>query len=347
MPTFAADELRTITANVFQAAGVPAEVAERVSESLVESNLLGHDSHGVIRIMQYLRDLRRGLVDPQARVEVLKETTTTALLDAHWQFGQVAARRGMAMAIEKARASHLAAVAMAHCYHIGRLGEYAAMAAEQGLIGLVTCNTGGPGVAPYGGKGRLFGTNPVACALPAGRHAPFLMDFATATVAEGKLRVARAQGKAVPEGWILDRDGRATTDPTDFYEGGVLLPFGGHKGYALCLLVDLLGGALAGHGCTCLPEFTGGNGVFILVLDIEAFRPLAEWQDTADRLFDRVKACPAAPGFEQVMIPGEPELAAKARRLRDGIEIDDSTWQEIVRVAREAGVEVDGTARRP
>lgn len=341
MPTCTAEQLRSLTSRIFQAAGVPEEIATKVSASLVESDLMGHDSHGVIRVAQYLRDLRGGMVDPRAELEVLKETPTTALLDAHWQFGQIAAAGGMAIAIEKARESHLAAVGIERCYHIGRLGEYALTAAEQGFVGMVLCNTGGRTVAPFGGVGRTLSPNPMSYAVPAGRRKPFLLDFATSMCAEGKVRVARAAGKEIPPGWLLDKDRRPTTNPADLYDGGVILPMGGHKGYALCLLLDMLGGALTGHGCACLPEYERGNGVFMMVVDVEAFRPLEQFQDTVDRLFDEVKAGPTAPGFAEVLIPGEPEFQTKEERERQGIPLPESTWQDIVREAGQLGVEID------
>ena len=340
MPQCTADELRSLGRRLLEGAGVPAATAARVSDSLVESNLMGHDSHGIIRLLEYLDSIAKGRIDPHAEVELVKETPTTALLDAHWAFGQVAAARAMAIAIEKARARQVAVVGMAHSSHIGRLGEYALMAAEQGLIGAVMCNASrGGGVAPYGGMQRMLGTNPLAYAAPTGGAWPFLMDFATTTCAEGKIRVARAKGVRLPPGCILDREGRPSTNPEDFYAGGVLLPMGGHKGYGLGLLMDLLGGALTGHGCTCLPEYVSGNGVLMMAIDIEAFSPLAQFEDTAGRLFAAVKASRTAPGVEEILIPGEPEFRTKEKRLREGIPVPESTWQELARAAERLGLQ--------
>jgi len=340
MPQCSAEELRGLGRRLLEGAGVPAATAARVSDSLVESNLMGHDSHGIIRLLEYLDSIAKGRIDPHAEVELVKETPTTALLDAHWAFGQVAAARAMAIAIEKARARQVAVVGMAHSSHIGRLGEYALMAAEQGLIGAVMCNASrGGGVAPYGGMQRMLGTNPLAYAAPTGGAWPFLMDFATTTCAEGKIRVARAKGVRLPPGCILDREGRPSTNPEDFYAGGVLLPMGGHKGYGLGLLMDLLGGALTGHGCTCLPEYVSGNGVLMMAIDIEAFSPLAQFEDTAGRLFAAVKASRTAPGVEEILIPGEPEFRTKEKRLREGIPVPESTWQELARAAERLGLQ--------
>ena len=341
MPTLTAAYLQSVTSRIFQAAGVPGETAERVSASLVESNLVGHDSHGVIRIMSYLRDLRQNLVDPQAQVEVLQETPTTALLDGHWGFGQVVAARAMAVAIAKAREERTGVVAARRSYHIGRLGEYALMAAGQGLIGLVMCNSAIAAIAPFGGCGRALGSNPLAWAVPAGGRPPFLLDFSTGMCAEGKLRVARSKGQRVPEGWILDRDGRPTTSPQDFYDGGAILPAAGHKGYALGLLIEILGGVLTGHGCALLAEHGRGNGFVMWALDVAAFCPLERFQATLDALCEGLKAGRKAPGVDEILIPGEPEFRTREFRLREGIPVPASTWQEIVQEAGALGVEVE------
>jgi LDH2 family malate/lactate/ureidoglycolate dehydrogenase len=341
VPIFTADQLSRISARIFVAAGLPEESAARVGASLAESDLLGHESHGVIRIMPYLGYVRDGRLNPRAEVEVLRETPSTALLDAHRGVGQVAAERGIRMAMAKARQTGIGMVGIAHCAHIGRLGEYSMLAAREGLIGIIACNTGGVCVAPFGGTGRVLATNPISVAVPAGKHPPFWMDFATSVCAEGKLKVARAKGKPVPDGWILDKNGQPTNNALDFYDGGVILPWGGHKGYAMCLLLDILGGALTGHGCTSLPEYQGGNGVIAIAIDIEAFMPRGQFEDTVDRLFDSVKGSPPAPGVEEIFIPGEIEFRAKDVRDRDGIPVPDSVWQDILKEARQLGVEDD------
>ncbi|MEJ5198922.1 MAG: adenylosuccinate synthetase, partial [Anaerolineae bacterium] len=246
MPLFSASQLTAVGVRLLEAVGVPSPTAELVSRSLVEGNLMGHDSHGVIRLVQYVRAIERGQIVPRAEIEIVRETATTALLDAHWAFGQVAARRAMEIAIAKAKQYSLGAVGLRNSAHIGRLGEYALMAVEHGMIGFLTCNSSLL-TAPYGGVDRVFGTNPFAFAFPRS-GTPFLMDFAASVVAEGKLRVAMAKGVPIPEGWILDKERKPTTNPADFYDGGVLLPLGGHKGYGLLMVADLLGGALTGLG---------------------------------------------------------------------------------------------------
>lgn len=336
MPVFNAAHLIEIGAWLLEAVGASAETARLVSRSLVEGNLTGHDSHGVIRLVQYVRAIERGQINPRAEPEIVRENATTALVDAHWAFGQVAARRSMELAIAKARQYSVAAVGLRNSAHIGRLGEYVLMAVEHGMIGFMTCNSSLL-TAPYGGVDRVFGTNPFAYAFPRS-GTPFLMDFATSVTAEGKLRVAMARGVPIPEGQILDRNRRPTTNPADFYDGGVLLPLGGHKGYGLLMVADLLGGALTGHGCTALPEHTTGNGVFMMAIDITAFCSVAELTETVDRLAAHIKAGNRAPGFDEILIPGEPEARAREQRLRDGIAVPESVWQEIAAVAGQYGL---------
>ena len=344
MPTFAANQLRRVGQSIFEAVDTPPDVARQVSDSLVTNNLMGHDSHGVIRIPSYLRKISERQIIPQAQPQVIRETPTTALLDGHWAFGQVVAGRGMEIAIAKAREHNIAAVGMFHCPHIGRVGEYPAMAAEQGMIGIAVCNSGPPGgiVAPFGGRKPFFSTNPLALAVPAGERPPLLLDFATSVVAEGKVRVARNRGKQIPEGWIMDSEGNASTDPHDLYQGGALLPFGAHKGYGLALFVDILGGILTGTGCTAMPDYDGGNGTFMIAIDIQSFHPLAKFKASVDHFIAAVKKVPLAPGVEEILVPGEIEYRTQVQRKREGILVEEVTWSEIVQAAQELGVEMQG-----
>jgi uncharacterized oxidoreductase len=346
MPTFRAKDLEALTSAIFEAAGSPDDVAARLGQALVTSNLMGVDSHGVVQIPLYVQWVREGQVKPTVEIEIVRETPNIAVVDGHWGFGQVTAQKGMQLAIKKARQHQISLVGLVNCNHIGRLGEYTMMAAEQGLIGITVANAGPEEVAPFRGAERIFDTNPISVAVPAGKMHPFLLDYATSACAEGKLRVASNKGASIPEGWILDKDGSPSTDPNDFYQGGVILPFGGHKGYALALLVDLLGGALTCAGCTCLPEYGGGNGVVMGAIDVEAFRPLDEFAENADRLFTRVKQSKTIPGFEEILIPGEPEFRQLEKRKRDGIPVDDTTWGKILDVAGELRVDVDAALTR-
>src|ERR671938_2083630 len=247
------DVLRAAGARIFGAVGAPAEIAARVAHSLVDANLAGHDSHGVIRIPSYVRAVRAGEVIPQASPELVRETDVSALIDGGWAFGQLTAERATRVAMDKARRHGIAVVAAVRCTHIGRLGEYAEMGAAEGIIVFLAAGglTGKRGqVAPYGGRRGVLGTNPLAFGFPGGSEEfPLLLaDFATSAVAAGKIMVARAKGAPLPPGSIQDAQGRPSTRAEDYVEGGTLLPFGGHKGYALALVVELLGRVVTGSG---------------------------------------------------------------------------------------------------
>ena len=340
MPTVRAAELTPFVSRIFQAAGAPSDVAQLVAASLVGSNLAGHDSHGVVRVIQYLASMEQGEMDAQARPTLVRETPVTATVDGNRGFGQLAAHFAVGIALSKAQAHGLAAVALAHAGHIGRVGEWVEMAGQAGFIGLAWCNGGRPGgiVAPFGGAERRLGTNPVAAAVPLPGEPPLVMDFATSVVAEGKVRIARNSGKPIPEGWILDREGRPSTRPQDLYAGGVLLPAAGHKGYGLSLLVELLGGALTGAGCPVFPGYAMNNGVLFLVLDPGAFRPREAFDADARRLVEAIRTTRPAPGFQEVLLPGEPERRTAQERQARGIPMDATTWQGLLEAAARLGV---------
>jgi hydroxycarboxylate dehydrogenase B len=349
MANRSAQLLRTVTEQVFAAAGAPADLAREMAEALVGANLAGHDSHGVIRIPTYLGQIEDGSLDPAARPVVVKETATTALVDGMWGFGHVAAKFGTDVAIRKAKASGSAVVSIVRCNHIGRLGQWASQAAAQDVVAMVVVggNGGssrmGQGIAaPFGGAERALSTNPIAIGVPGGEAPDMTIDFATTVVAEGKLQVARAKGAPVPPGAILDKHGRPTTDANDFYDGGMLLPFGGHKGYALAMFVEMLGGALSPGD-----EYNGDGrrgAAVVWAVDAFAFRSKESYEKNADFVLKRIKGIKPAEGFSEVMIPGEPELKSAAERERDGIPVADATWEQIVAGGKKVGVDVEALA---
>jgi uncharacterized oxidoreductase len=341
-----AEKLETIGRNIFAAAGASPEEAEVVASALVRANLVGLDSHGVIRIPQYLGMVRDGRMKFGQPVEVMRETATTAVLNGNWGPGQVCARRAAETAIAKAREYGLGAVGLHHSNHVGRLGDYVLMIAQEGMLGLATVNNHGAArhTAPFGGtKGRLA-TNPIAFAAPAAGRPPFVLDITTSIAAEGKIRVLRNQGKRVPEGWILDAEGQPTTDPNDFYgpPRGVLLPLGGeagHKGFGLSLMVELLAGALSGAGCSREGPTHPGNAMFILAIAIDPFLAREEFERQVADFFADVKSAPTQEGFAEILIPGEPEVRTEQQRRAEGIPIDDETWRQIQETA--VGLEVE------
>ncbi|MDZ4720824.1 MAG: Ldh family oxidoreductase [Roseiflexaceae bacterium] len=340
MPIFASETLVHTAQLILSAAGTPPDLAEIVADSLVEANLVGHDSHGVIRLESYVALVRAGQVQPAAQPTIVQQSGATARVDAASGWGQPAARLATQLVSRLAIEHGVGAVTISNCNHIGRLGEYVASIAAQGLIGLAMCNAG-PAVAPYGGARRTLGTNPFACAVPSGPDRdPILVDFATSGVAEGKLRMARAKGEMIAPGLLLNSAGQASTDPADFYAGGVLLPFGGHKGYGLSVMIELLGGALSGKAPAPLPEYDGGNGTLFLALSIGPFISVEQFIDQTRRFEDLLKETPPAAGSSEVMLPGEPEMRERRRRIRDGIPVPDQVWVGIQSLADELQIQI-------
>lgn len=348
MPVIKAAQLETITSNIFQGAGLPAAEAATVAVSLVKSNLMGHDSHGIIRIPEYCRNLKEGVVKPGQQTRIERETDGSAVLDGGWGFGQVICRRAMELALEKASSRTIAAVTIRQCAHIGRLGEYAEMAAEKNMIGIVMCNDHGssPAVAPFGGIDPRMATNPIAIGFPTGGDHPIVIDMATSVVAFGKIHVQLNRDEAMPDGWALDSEGNPTTDPKAVYgpPRGAILPFGGiagHKGFGLSIAVDLLSGALGGSGCTRADAEREGNGVFLMALDIGAFISQDEFKAEADRFIEYLKSSRLMPGFDEILIPGEPEYNRKRKLEKEGISVDDETWRQIAETAVTVDVEIE------
>jgi LDH2 family malate/lactate/ureidoglycolate dehydrogenase len=340
MPTVHHAELAAFVARIFEAAGAPASHAHRVADSLVLSDMVGHASHGVVRVRQYLASIAAGDIDPAAAPVVARATAVAASIDARRGFGQLAAHFAMAQAIERAQAQGLAAAGVFNGNHVGRLGEWVQQAADAGLVGLGFCNLGqrGAAVAPHGGAARLLGTNPFAAAVPVAGRPPVLLDFATSAVAEGKLRVARNRGQAIPAGWVVAADGSPTTDPNDFYAGGALLPSAGHKGYGLGMLVELLGGLLSDAGEPPVSA-SQGHGVLFIVLAPGLFRPAEAFFADAAALCARATAIPPAAGFAEVLLPGDPEHRSEALHRSTGVVLDDATWEQLQTAAAGFGVQ--------
>jgi len=332
-----------ICRRIFVSWGAPDDIADCVARSLVSSDLSGVSSHGVMRIASYHGFLRAGWLNPAARPEVVREADGSALVDANWGFGQLAFWKALEIAIAKSRATGAAGVGVRHSGHAGRLGEYVEHASGQGTIAIVMASNGQPGgpLAPFGGAERVLGTNPIAAGAPAGEASQFVMDFATSAVAAGRLHLM--PGQEIPEGWALNAAGDPARTADEALNGGALLPFGGHKGYGLAVLVELLSGALTGNGVTRRPgptptEGAGGNPGFILALDIAHFTEPEAYAAEMEAFFDRLRAVRPAPGSAGVRIPGEPEAQARAVHARSGITVSDATWAKILDVAAQHGV---------
>ncbi|HTI51423.1 MAG TPA: Ldh family oxidoreductase [Planctomycetaceae bacterium] len=338
MPRFAAKALESLADRIFRAAGAGAEQARIVARHLVEANLAGHDSHGLMRTIQYVREIEAGQILPTALPQVLSDWPEGSVVDARGPFGQVACHWAMARAIDKARAGTVGVVTLRHCNHSGRLGAYAAQAAEAGCFGMVAANGGGAGqwVAPFGGRERRLCTNPLAMGAPSDGAFPLLLDISTSVAPEGKVRDYLQREKPVPDGWLVDHNGRPTNDPRKLYAtpSAALLPLGGamgHKGYALAFMVDILAGALSGAGCPTngIADGSNGTGLFMLALNIERFLPATEFARQLREMIAWIKSSAPAEGFQEVLVPGEAEHRARSDRLRRGIDIPPNVWREL------------------
>ena len=342
MPVFTQTELAKIAGDVFQAAGATPEEARVVGEALAEANVEGHDSHGVVRISEYVGWMEENLINIGAHMKVVKETDAFAVLDGNWGWGQVVAKEAMEYGIQKALRSGAVTISVRQCCHIGRVGDYPLMAARKGLAVVMFVNTHGAGklVAPWGGRERRLSANPIAIAIPRSSAPPILIDLSTCAIAGGKVTIAYNSGKSVSPGCILDSEGRPSTEPSAFIgpPEGALLPFGGHKGFALSLATDILAGAISGAGCSRPTGKRVGNSFTATLLDPAVFRAEGAFGLDVDPLVEYVKSSKLAEGFSEILIPGEPELRERARREREGITVDNETWRQICETGARYGV---------
>lgn len=346
MPTLAKEVLHRITAAIFRAAGAPDDHALQVADVLIDNHLAGHDSHGILRIPEYVRSVRLGEIIPTARPSILEESTTTALVSGNWGFGQVTALFAADLATEKAKRERVAVVSVVQACHTGRLAAFTDRAARRDVAMFMTIGTvAGPMVAPYGGARPLLGTNPLSFSIPNPAGPPVTLDIATSAIAAGKIKAAKAKHENLPPDAILDKCGQPSTDPQAYFDGGFLLPFGGHKGYGLAVIAELLSGPLA--GADAYPGVVTRSGIFIFALEASTFRPLAEYEKALARTLGRIKAVPPGPGFEEVLVPGEPEARCRRRREAEGIPIPEDTWQAVTNTGAELGVDVEALAANP
>ncbi len=345
MPTFSAAQLTNYAESLLAAGGLEPDEAALVGRSLVEANLRGHDSHGVMRIPGYLEQVAKGEIVPGAPLEVIRETADAIVADGHWGFGQTQAQRLTERLVEKARAGSVAVGTLIHSSHIGRLGEYCELAADAALVSIVMANTHGHArrVAPPGGKAPRLGTNPLAIGAP---HAEgtLVLDFGTSATAEGKVRVKRIAGQMCPDGWLLDSDGHPTNDPNTLYgkPPGTILPMGGdqaYKGFGLGLMVEIFAGALSGGVCIReTPINQNGNCVLMLLLNPAGLGGAAHYASEVAGVAEFMRSCPRIEGVDEILLPGDPERRAAAIRGKQGIPLDDGNWNELTKLATGLGV---------
>ena len=343
MPLIQQDTLRQLNFAIFKATGIPEDDARIVADHLVDSHLAGHDSHGT----WFLPGYARGMKDHYVRWEehqVVRENPSLVIIDGRGANGIVAVTRALDLAIEKARQATFGFVGLHHVSHIGRLGDYPPRIAAQGMFGMVWLNGGGLFMAPFGSADRRLRPEPIAFAAPRQHGPPFMLDMTMTVVAGGKIEQKILRDEPLPEGWVIDQQGHYVTDGHRYRdpETGVL-PLGGlqfgHKGYGLGMMVEMLVGPLSHAGCT-RGESSGGGGIMILAIDIQAFTDLDTYQQEVEGLAEWVCSARPLPGFEKVYAPGEIEEETRQHRMREGIEIPEPTWAEIGKVAAELGVEM-------
>ena len=347
MPIIDATDLRTLQRALYNAAGFPEDQANIVADHLVDANLYGHDSHGVIRTPGYVRSIIAGKTKPVGDLKIVRETPVSAVIDAEGSNGIIVAHRAMEMATDRAVEHTIGAVAVHKSSHIGRLGDYPPKAAERGCIGLLILNGGGRFTAPFGGTGRRLPPNPIAFSAPTPEGPPLMLDMTTSMSAGGKVDVYHARGQQTPEGWLVDPDGNEVTDPNMFKTSeAAMLPLGGpqgHKGYGLGMMIDAIAGGLSWAGCSADPPTRGGSGFLAIAIKIESFIDLDDYLNEIGRLSDWVKSSPTQPGVNKIYLPGEIEHDTRAQREAEGIFIEDETWNKTVETANDLNISVPDT----
>ncbi len=325
----ATDDMTALAARIFEACGCDADIAAMVAEHLVETNLRGIESHGVMRLMQYAEQLSSGYMTPSGRPELRQNERGAWVVSANGGFGIPALHLAMEKGIDVAKTSGISVVAVQDCGHTGRLGAYAEQGADAGCLTIIIGGGGHkewPQVAPYGGaKGRLP-TNPYALGIPGGERGPVVVDFATGKIAGGWIYAARSAGVQLPPESLIDPDGNPTRDPEEYYKGGAILPMAGPKGYGLALFAELMGEAMLG------PVTTEMNWL-IISMDITLYNDAARYQAIAEDVLAEIRTCPPADGFETVEVPGERERNLAQKNRPKGIAIPVETWKQIITLA--------------
>ena len=349
MITKPADELHALVKRILLAAGADEQNAEEVAEHLVLSNLSGVDTHGIWPIPIYVAAIKDDEIRPAAKPSILQETATSALVTGNWTFGHVAAKYAMELAISKARTQNVAVVGTVQMHHIGRLGHYVEMAAADKMVGMVWAggySEDAPASVPYGGSRRVLHTNPISIGLPAGEESTMMFDWATTALSGVKVDNAYHREEQLPPNSIVDKDGVPTTNPADFFDGGGHLPFGGHKGYTLMMTAEFLGRIFTGADSYVdtgrgVGSIMRHQGATMIAIKADLFQSFADFAARADEMERRVRAVPPAPGFDEVLAPGDMEASYREQRRRDGIPIADDIWQSFTEAAASVGVNIE------
>jgi LDH2 family malate/lactate/ureidoglycolate dehydrogenase len=349
-------QIRRQLVAVLRAWGMAEAHAETTAEMMVETDLRGVDSHGISMLPTYDREFRAGRLNMRPVFKAVRETPATALIDADASLGHPVSVHAMNLAVDKCLQSGVAVVSVFNSHHFGAAGCYSRIAADRGVIGMVTSATRGVTMVPTFAAEPVMGTNPLAFAAPARRNPPFQLDMATTTVAAGKVKVYKLNHKPLPTGWVTDADGRPVTDAAQAFayvferpEGGITplggaREVGGHKGYGLAVMVHILGGTLGGasfspiRNRTQRPSDPHNIGHFFMAIDPRAFRADGEFEEDLDQVIDVLHDARRADPAQPVLVAGDPEMATRQARLREGVPIPDDLMEQLRAVAQSAGV---------
>jgi LDH2 family malate/lactate/ureidoglycolate dehydrogenase len=351
-----APRIRQQLVTVLRAWGMSQAHADTTAEMMLETDLRGVDSHGISMLPTYDREFRAGRLNMRPLFKTVREGPSFALIDADASLGHPVSVHAMNLAVDKCRESGVAVVSVFNSHHFGAAGCYSRIAADRGVIGMVTASTRGVTMVPTFGAEPVMGTNPLAFAAPARRNSPFELDMATTTVAAGKVKVYKLNHRPLPAGWVVDDKNHPVTDPEQAFgyvfdrpEGGITplggaREVGGHKGYGLAVMVHILGGALAGasfspiRNRTQKPSDPHNIGHFFLAIDPRAFRAPGEFEDDLDQVIDTLHGAKRADSAQPVLVAGDPEMATRAERLRDGVPVPDDLMEQLRSVAKSANV---------
>ena len=343
MPRFKADELISFAERLLSSGGFPGGDAGLVAKLLVKADLRGYPGHGVVRVAPYVAWIKDGTINVRERPKVERESKISAVIEGNHYIGQVAAHMAINLAVKKAKEHGAGIVCLRHAGHTGRLADYMEMATDAGLIGMGAVSVGSGTTTLYGGMERTTGTNPMAFGIPARNGGHIILDFATAAMSMGEIQKRAAKKQPIPDSTILDGYGNPTNDFKSFHgpPRGVFLPFGGYKGSGVALITEILGGIFTGNGPGRNWWNKGGhavNGVFLQAIAVEEFQPLDDFFEKVDEFVSFVKSTRPAPGFNAIVLPGEHARANEARQIKDGVEIDEGTWEQLKALADELGI---------
>ncbi|QOY34241.1 Ldh family oxidoreductase [Anaerobacillus isosaccharinicus] len=340
------EHLKSFVSEIFKSVGLTQQNSEIVADSLVSANLRGVDSHGVTRIPIYVKRLRSGAVNPNPNVKIIEESDATLLLDGDNGMGQIVGTKAIELGVKKAKQNGAVYIGVKHSTHFGTGAYFIEQAIKYDLIAYAMSNAPST-MAPWGGFQPYFGTNPYAFGIPAGKNKPIIFDMATSVVARGKIISSEAKGEDIPLGWAIDKYGRPTTNAKEALEGSVL-PFGGPKGYAISLMIDVMSGVLTGAGFgphvnNIYGDFDKSQNVghFFQLIDINRFMSPDQFKERVDMMIDEIKTAPKAEGVEEILLPGEIELNIEKDRLQNGINLGREVYESIKEVGLEVGVDIE------